>query len=99
VLLLTQVSSNSVFMMVPVLPGEITRADGTVEGRYVMIYSYVFIAFAIGLVCILGPKNLSRRKRMRWSDNEDEGPAFEDPSPAPVAPTAPEGLMPVPSVS
>lgn len=71
VLLLTQISSNSVFFMVPVLPGEITLADGGAETRYVMVYSFVFIAFAIGLVLVMGPTNLSRRPRMRWSKEKE----------------------------
>ncbi len=71
VLLLTQISSNSVFMMVPVLPGEVTLPDGSMDTRYVMVYSFVFIAFAIGLVAVMGPKNLSRRPRMRWSKERE----------------------------
>lgn len=73
VLLLTQVSSNSVFMMVPLLPGYVRWPDGSVDDNYLFGCSIAFIVFSLALVFILGSKNLARRERVRWSD-----PAPED---------------------
>lgn len=72
VLLLTQISSNSAFFMVSVLPGSIMRADGTADNRYVIWYGVVFALFAAGLAVVLGPKNLSRKPRAKWSDSYGE---------------------------
>jgi len=68
VLLLMQILSNTVFMMVDVLPGGELKADGTPELRYVIGYSYVFVAVSVILVLVFGIRNLSRNQRVRWDD-------------------------------
>jgi hypothetical protein len=72
VLLIMQVLSNTVFMMVDVLPGGEVKADGTLELRYVIGYSYVFVLMSILLVVIFGKRNLSRNQRVRWDDEGHE---------------------------
>lgn len=73
VLLLMQILSNTVFMMVDVLPGGELKADGTPELRYVIGYSYVFVAVSVLLVLVFGIRNLSRNQRVRW-DDDPHGP-------------------------
>jgi len=54
--------------MVDVLPGGELKADGTPELRYVIGYSYVFVAVSVILVLVFGIRNLSRNQRVRWDD-------------------------------
>lgn len=84
VLLVMQILSNTVFMMVDVLPGGEFKADGTLEVRYVIGYSYVFMAAAAALVVLFGTRNLTGGQRVRWDDHahgpEKAGERTEDKS-------------------
>ena len=70
VLLIMQILSNMAFFIVPVLP------EGMNDASRIIAYGWLFVVVAASLVLVFGTKNLSRRERVRWND-EDEDAAEE----------------------
>ncbi len=73
VLLIMQILSNMAFFVVPVLP------QGMNDAQRIITYGWLFVGVAISLILVFGTKNLSRRGRVRWDDQDqvpyDDGSA------------------------
>lgn len=66
VLLLMQMMGNTAFFIVPMLPNNLH------DSLRIDVYAFVFVALAIAIIAIYGPKNLSRRQKYTWDDIADE---------------------------
>ncbi|MBK8340872.1 MAG: hypothetical protein IPK99_13140 [Flavobacteriales bacterium] len=64
VLLIMQILSNMAFFIVPVLP------QGMNDASRIIAYGWLFVVVATTLVLVFGTKNISRRGRVRWDDQD-----------------------------
>lgn len=72
VLLFMQIMSNTVFFLIPVLPDDVVPI-----GR-ILAYAWIFVFIAVVIILVYGPENLSRRKRMRWDEDQEPYPASNE---------------------
>ncbi|MBL7965333.1 MAG: hypothetical protein JNM31_15965 [Flavobacteriales bacterium] len=82
VLMVAQVVANTTFFIIPALPG---YWDG--DTAYVNSFVFFNISMAVTLVLIYGPKELSRRKRARWSEGLGPTGEGEGTAQAAISPT------------
>ncbi len=81
VLLVMQILSNMAFFIAPVLPTEV------LPPHRIIMYAWVFVFVAITLIVVFGVKNLSRKPRVSWEEDEElaEEAAQQDPPLAQLA--------------